>query len=472
MAVATTAHHRARNLEIEPTDERRKQLRARRVRRVRGLALFAAIAPFLTAVSVSGYSLFSGRTDILIWTIVPWIVFVVNLFAYVWAPRRLRVSRAIILWSVFIGLAISVLTFGMEIGGMSLFLAWTVVLAAMLYGPAMAITATVLSVFVVILTFVLEHFHIIPWIPLQGAMEDWVNFSLAVVYPVAMAGSVYMYADYIQETLIAAGSHLQQHANVVVESAQQQAAAAQQQAAAIQEISATAEELSRTAEQIAASSRQLDEIAERSYERMEEGEQVIGDILETIQHFAVQMQTVLQHALQMDEHSRRIGEIVELIGRISDETHLIALNAAIEAASAGEHGQRFSVIAAEIRRLSEHAITSGNQIKSIVQDFQQTAQSVVMSMESEVQQVETMEEQAKRAGEHLRGMVESVEVTRRAAQELAGAAADLKDVSQQLAQSLHEMSQAADGLASTSRRTLEVAEALNVEAAAIATSGV
>lgn len=176
MAVAADVHHSVAEMAERQTQERKRRLRARRVRRVRGLALFAALAPLLTAVSIGGYGLFQGHRDVLIWTIVPWIAFVANVFAYWWAPRRLRVSRAIILWSVFGGLGISVFAFGMEGGGMALFLAWTVVLAAMLYGPAMAIITTVLSVLVITFAFVLELFHLVPWIQIEGLMEQWMNF--------------------------------------------------------------------------------------------------------------------------------------------------------------------------------------------------------------------------------------------------------------------------------------------------------
>ncbi len=447
-------------------------IRTRRVRRVRGLAFFATLAPVLAAVSISAYALFQGRNDILLWTLVPWSVAAVNAFAWWWAPRKLRVSRALILWSVFGGLAISVLTFGTHLGGMILFFAWTIVLAAMLYGPGMAIAMTALTMGVTTLTFLLEFVGIAPWIPIDDDWGRWGNFFLGLIYPVAMVGSVYMYADYIQETLSAASTRIRENLDIVVEGAQQQAATAQQQAAAVQEISATAEELSRTAEQIAASSRRLDQIAEHSYEQVEEGDQVIRSILDTVREFTEEMEGVVQHAVLLNEHSSRIGEIANFITRISDETHLIALNAAIEAASAGEHGQRFSVIAAEIRRLAERAISSGEEIKATIRDVQQTTQSVVMSLESELHRLQALEEEARHAGQQLEKIVEASDMTRSAARDLADASEDLKGVSKQLAQSLHDMSQAADGLAENSRRTLEAAQGLAEVAAQIVVSGV
>ena len=454
------------------TDTLSPDLRARRLRRVRGLALVALLASALVALTLDIYGAVTGREDILMWTAIPWIVAVLNGIAYWRAIYRLRTARTLILWSVVGGLAISVVTFGTNMGGMALFLAWTVVLGAMLYGPQMVIITTLISLVVVTLTLVLELLGLSPLVPLDDAFTRWGNFVLAFVYPLAMAGSVYLYADYIQETLVATSKRIEEHVNGVMESAQQQAAMSQQQAAAVQEISATAEELSRTAEQLNEQSRQLDEIAEQTFSIVHNGEKVIDSILSTIHKSAEDTRQLVQQIIHLNEQSQRIGEIVDMMNRISDETHLIALNAAIEAASAGEHGHRFSVIAAEIRRLSEHAIKSGDQIKAIIRDLQQATQSAVMSMETQMAQVEHMEEETRTAQTYLNEMVGAVDLTRTSAHELSNASEDLHSVSQQLAMSLQEMTQTAEALAHSSRMALEAAESLKQVAQTITRSGV
>ncbi len=447
-------------------------IHARRLRRVRGLALVAMIAPALVALALDLYGATVGRRDILIWTLVPWIVAVLNGIAYWRAAYKLRTARALILWSVVGGLAISVIVFGTNLGGMALFLAWTVVLGAMLYGPSMVFIATLISLAVVIITLILELLGIAPLVPLDTNLTRWGNFILAFIYPLAMAGSVYLYADYIQETLLATSKRIEKYVDDLMESAQQQAATSQQQAAAVQEISATAEELSRTAEQLNEHSRQLDEIAGQTFTIVHNGEKVIDDILSTVQKFADDTRKLVQQAIRLNEQSQRIGEIVDMMNRISDETHLIALNAAIEAASAGEHGHRFSVIAAEIRRLSEHAIKSGDQIKAIIRDLQQATQAAVMNMETQMAQVEHMEGEARTAQTYLNEMVGAVDLTRTSAHELSNASEDLHSVSQQLAMSLQEMTQTAEALAHSSHLALEAAKELQQVAQAITRSGV
>ncbi len=447
-------------------------LRARRLRRVRGLALVAVVVSTLVAITMDLYGVAAGRQDILIWTVVPWTVAGLNGLAYWRAAYKLRTARLLILWSVVGGLAISVIAFGTNLGGMALFLAWTVVLGAMLYGPQMVFITTLISLVVVVITLILELLGVAPLVPLDTGVIRWGNFILAFVYPLAMAGSVYLYADYIQDTLMATSKRIAKYVDDLMESAQQQAATSQQQAAAVQEISATAEELSRTAEQLNEHSRQLDEIAEQTFTIVHNGEKVIDDILSTVQKFADDTRQLVQEAIRLNEQSQRIGEIVDMMNRISDETHLIALNAAIEAASAGEHGHRFSVIAAEIRRLSEHAIKSGDQIKAIIRDLQQAAQSAVMNMEAQMAQVDHMEGEARTAQTYLNEMVGAVDLTRTSAHELSHTSEDLHSVSQQLAMSLQEMTQTAESLASSSRLALETAQELQQVAQAITRSGV
>ena len=460
-------------LETTVGDEQRKNLiRARRVRRVRGLSTVAAVAALISAFGVGAYGLWSGNQAFILWALVPLLVAILNLVAYWEAPSSLLTARRLIIWSVIGGLGISVIVFGLPFGAMALFLAWTVVLSAMLFGPGMLLTATLISVVVVALTGVLQLWHVVPLIPLDMGFISWGNFILGIVYPVAMAWSVRLYADYIQDTLNDAATRLQEQAEIVVGSAQQQASASQELAAAVQQISATAEELSRTTEQIAAQGLELDSIVDDGYAHIQAGEEEIMSILEALDHFAQEMRGLSQDITNLGQQSQKMGEIVELINRLSDETHLIALNAAIEAAGAGEHGKRFAVIAAEIRRLAENSIKSGEQIKDMVRAFQEVITNVVETIESEIKEVGSVSGRAESARGRLQEMVQAVGSTRQAAHDLANAAEDLRSVSQQLAMSLQDLSQAADEIAENSQHNLETAKVLVDLAASIAKSGV
>jgi len=442
------------------------------VRRVRGLAQVAAGAAFVSAIGVGGYGVWSHRAAFLLWALVPLLVALCNAVAYWRAPESLRTARRLILWSVMAGLAISVIIFGLPFGAMALFLAWTVVLSAMLFGPQMLLAATLISLIIVLLTGLLELWGLVPLIPVHRNFIIWGNFILGLVYPLAMAWSVHLYADYIQETLNEVALGLQQQAETVVGSAQQQASASQEMAASVQEISATAEELSRTAEQIAAHGHQLDRIVDGSYEHIQAGEKEIMTVLEALSRFAGEMRGLSSDVTRVGQQSQQMSEIVEIINRVSDETHLIALNAAIEAAGAGEHGRRFAVIAAEIRRLAENSIKSGEQIKGMIADFQQILDRVVNTIEKEIEEMGLVGGEAQSARERLGEMVKAVEPVRDSAHHLARTAEDLQNASQQLALSLHDLSQAADEIAENSQHNLETARSLVDLATTVAQSGV
>lgn len=143
-------------------------------------------------------------------------------------------------------------------------------------------------------------------------------------------------------------------------SVREQEAAATQQNAALEEIRRTVEALSVSAEHVAEDAAMVRELAQRS--------------LLSTQHTAEQTQLV-------SSHSSRIGEILSLIQNISDKSDLLALNAALEGTKAGEVGRGFSLVAAEMRRLSEHVMDSVRDIRKLVADMHQASHASVAATE-------------------------------------------------------------------------------------------
>lgn len=143
-------------------------------------------------------------------------------------------------------------------------------------------------------------------------------------------------------------------------SVRQQEAAATQQTAALEEIRRTIETLSVSAEHVAQDAGTVREMAQRS--------------LVSTQHTAEQTRLV-------SSHSDRIGEILSLIQDIADKSDLLALNAALEGTKAGEVGRGFSLVAAEMRRLSEHVMDSVRDIRRLVADMHQASHASVLATE-------------------------------------------------------------------------------------------
>lgn len=121
--------------------------------------------------------------------------------------------------------------------------------------------------------------------------------------------------------------------------------------------------------------------------------------------------TVIQsaHVIHtLNEASDRIGNIVQMIGDIAEQTNLLALNAAIEAARAGEAGRGFAVVADEVRKLAERSGMASQEIASLIQEVQNRTSQAVESMQSGTKQVETGEELAEQAGSSLMRIQEVV----------------------------------------------------------------
>ena len=111
---------------------------------------------------------------------------------------------------------------------------------------------------------------------------------------------------------------------------------------------------------------------------------------------------------ELGERSQEIGEIINTISGIAEQTNLLALNAAIEAARAGEHGRGFAVVADEVRKLAEQSSEAANEVASIIQAIQNETQKAVSSMKDGTAAVKEGSTVVSRAGEQFQHIVESI----------------------------------------------------------------
>ena len=160
-----------------------------------------------------------------------------------------------------------------------------------------------------------------------------------------------------------------------------QVTSAQELAASTNEITTTIKELLATSRQITESSQRVVRVAEETAARARAGDQTVHRAQEAIAGIKRQVDLVVMHMLDLGKKSQQIGGILELINELAEQTNILAINASIESAAAGESGKRFSVVAEEIRRLADRVAGSAREIGVLVEAIRAAANTTVMATE-------------------------------------------------------------------------------------------
>ncbi len=183
--------------------------------------------------------------------------------------------------------------------------------------------------------------------------------------------------------------------------AMQLADAAGQQANQITTASERISEIAASIEQVSRNSTESAEVAQRSVVIAAEGAGVVRETIQGMDQIRDQIQETSKRIKRLGEPSQEIGSIVELINDISEQTNILALNAAVQAASAGEAGRGFAVVADEVQRLAERTSSATRRIEGLVQTIQADTNEAVSSMEQTTSEVVSGARLAEDAGTAL-----------------------------------------------------------------------
>jgi len=210
--------------------------------------------------------------------------------------------------------------------------------------------------------------------------------------------------------------------------------AARRQSEEIEETSAAVIGLAQSVQQVSGNAAESARVAQQSLEAAEKGQQAVSNAISGMNALREHIQETSKRIKRLGESSQEIGEIVELISDITEQTNVLALNAAIQAASAGEAGRGFSVVAEEVQRLAERSADATKQIAAIVKTIQSDTHDTVAAMEVSTQ-----------------GVVENAKLSDAAGQTLS----EIGDVSKKLATLIADISLATQSQAESTAKVAE-----------------
>ena len=220
--------------------------------------------------------------------------------------------------------------------------------------------------------------------------------------------------------------------------------ASQKQSDAASNMAAAVEQMTVGIEHIARGAGAADELAVRSGELSRDGGAIVASVVQEISEIAVSVAESARTVEELGERSGQISAIVGVIGDIAAQTNLLALNAAIEAARAGEQGRGFAVVADEVRNLAARTANSTREISEMVKSIQQGTAGAVAGMERGVERVNAGVARAEKAGEAMARIRQAAEQVQGTVAEISHALREQSSASTEIAQQVEMIARMAE----------------------------
>ncbi|MFH1416167.1 MAG: methyl-accepting chemotaxis protein [Elusimicrobiota bacterium] len=288
----------------------------------------------------------------------------------------------------------------------------------------------------------------------SGDLREVLGFSgdLAVSFNL-MSENLRILAHQIDD----ASQKLDTYSNDILSSAEEQSSSATELASSTAEVSATIEELTAAAKQISDNADLVAKMAETSLNSVQEGKTAVAKAYIGTEAIMTSTQNSAKRIFDLGEKSQKISEVIEIISNISEQTKLLSLNASIEAARAGEAGKGFSVVAGEIRRLSESTAESVREVREIIKEIQSSINVSVMSSEKMEDTVNQGLILSQKVGEALEEILGTVEKTVDYAKQIRHSTQQQKTASEQVSVTVREMASGSKQTADVSYETAATA---------------
>jgi methyl-accepting chemotaxis protein len=267
-------------------------------------------------------------------------------------------------------------------------------------------------------------------------------------------------------------------ASQVFSSSEMMATNAEEVAAQAATVAVASEQMAATANEVASNCSLAAQSSQRANDSAESGSQVVESTMSAINRISGGVKETAKNIETLGNRSEEIGAIVETIEEIADQTNLLALNAAIEAARAGEQGRGFAVVADEVRALAERTSQATKEISKTIKFIQVETQSAVSLMQEEVQEADRGTIEAGKSGEALKDILDQIQSVTMQVNQIATAAEQqtattgeitsniqqITDVVHETARGAHESATAAEQLTKMARELQQMVRQFRVSA--------
>ena len=250
-------------------------------------------------------------------------------------------------------------------------------------------------------------------------------------------------------------------ANQISSSTEEMAAGAQEQSSQATEVAGAVEQMTKTIYETTKNTGQATDASKNAGKVAKEGGHVVEETIEGMNRIAEVVKQSAETVQALGKSSDQIGEIVQVIDDIADQTNLLALNAAIEAARAGEQGRGFAVVADEVRKLAERTTKATKEIATMIKHIQKDTYDAVESMNEGTKQVEAGKVLAEKAGASLEEIIVGAEKVVDIVTQVAAASEEQSSAAEQISKNIESISSVTQESASGIQQIAHASEDLN-----------